>query len=128
MATLELPSDDEIDRLTKLESLSLDQIAWQILPTELLRLIRHMNSIKSLGDKRGPLFSFPDKHAATRRYEAERALRDAFGLRCRFDTRSSDMADLIACEGDLVVVDHRRFRSWLIAMRSMTTSDAGHKP
>jgi hypothetical protein len=64
----------------------------------------------------------PDKHAATKKYEAERALREAFGLRCSFDARSSNMADLIACEGNLAVVDQGRFRSWFIAMRSMTTS------
>lgn len=122
MATIELPSDDEIDRLARRQDLSLDQIACLVLPTELLRLIRHINSIKSLGCKRGPVFSMPDKHAATRKYEAERALRDAFGLRCSFSPRSSEIADLIACDGDLAVVDQGQFRSWLVAMRSMTTS------
>lgn len=120
LVTIELLNDAEILDLGALHEFGLDRLADRILPTELLRLVRLINRIKSLTIARGPIFSGPDPSRTSRKWEAEQSLRQNFGLRCSFSNlRSSDPVELIEYEGDLSVADLANFQAWATRMRTI---------
>lgn len=116
--TLEMPDDGTIAELIGRNQISLDMLAWQIPATELLKLMRAINDLRSCRAAKGGIFS-REKPDLIRTYECERRLTDTFGIACDWsDFRSGSAPANIESEGTLRVSSPDVFRNWIVSLRS----------